>query len=79
MLVWLLINEVNITQINSHKVQNFYDTSYMRYLKKGTNELIYKAEIVLQKWKTNLWLPGGKGGGINWKIEIDAYTLLYIK
>ena len=21
----------------------------------------------------------GKGGGINWEIEIDIYTLLYIK
>ena len=24
-------------------------------------------------------LPGGKGGGINWEIGIDIYTLLYIK
>ena len=29
--------------------------------------------------KTNLWLPGGKGGGINWEVGIDLYTLLYIK
>ena len=29
--------------------------------------------------KTNLWLPGGKGGEANWKIGIDIYTLLYIK
>ena len=28
----------------------------------GTNELIYKTEIKLQMQKTNLWLPGGKGG-----------------
>ena len=25
------------------------------------------------------WLPGGKGGGINWEIGIDIYILLYIK
>ena len=28
----------------------------------GTNELIYKTETELQMQKTNLWLPGGKGG-----------------
>ena len=48
-------------------------------LKKATNELIYKTKIELQMQKINLWLPGGKGGGINWKIGVDKYTLLYIK
>ena len=47
--------------------------------KMGTNELIYKTEIELQMQKTNLWLPGDGGGGINWKIRIDIYILLYIK
>ena len=28
-----------------------------------TNELIYKAETDSQTWKTNLWLPKGKGRG----------------
>ena len=32
-------------------------------LKNGTYELIYKTEIESQIQKTNLWLPGGKGGG----------------
>ena len=31
--------------------------------KKGTNELTYKTEIELRMQKTNLWLPGSKGGG----------------
>ena len=49
-------------------------------LKNDINELIYKREIELQMQQTNLWLPGGKaGGGINWEIGIDIYTLLYIK
>ena len=30
-------------------------------LKNSTNELIYKTETDLQTWKTNLWLPKGKG------------------
>ena len=34
----------------------------MESKKKDTNELIYKAEIDSQTYKTNLWLPKGKGG-----------------
>ena len=30
-------------------------------LKYDTNELIYKIEIDPRAWKTNLWLPKGKG------------------
>ena len=48
-------------------------------LKNDTNEVIYETEIELQMQKTILWLPGGKGAGINREIEIDIYTLLYIK
>ena len=31
-------------------------------LKNDTNELIYKAEIDSQTWKTNLWPPKEKWG-----------------
>ena len=48
-------------------------------LKKVINQLIYKTEIELQMKKINLLFLGGKGVGINWKIGIDIYTLLYIK
>ena len=48
--------------------------------KELVKELIYKTEIESQLQKTNVWLPGGKGGGgINWEIGIDTYTLLYKK
>ena len=48
-------------------------------LKNDTDELIYKTEIESQIQKTNLWLPKGGWGGKNWEIEINIYTLLYIK
>ena len=41
-----------------------------------------KTETESQIQETNLWLPGesqGEGGGINWEIGMDIYTLLYIK
>ena len=47
--------------------------------KNGRNEPIYKAEIESQMQKANLWLPRGRGAGINWEIEIDIHTLIYAK
>ena len=32
-----------------------------------------------QTQKKNLWLPKGKGVGINWEIGIEIYSLVYIK
>ena len=39
-----------------------------------------KAETESQMQKTNFQFPRDKdGGGVNWKIGTDIYTLLYIK
>ena len=39
-----------------------------------------KTETESQTQRKNLWLPQGKGGGgIDWEIGIDMYTLLYLK
>ena len=35
---------------------------------------IYKAEIEIQIYRTNVWIPRGKRGGWgNWQIGIDIY------
>ena len=47
--------------------------------KNGANEPIYKIEIESQMYKSILRSPRGKGGGVNWKIGVDIYTLLPIK
>ena len=53
--------------------------------KNGTDELLCKAGIETQMQRTNIWTPsgengvGGGGGGMNWDIGIDIYTLIYIK
>ena len=45
------------------------------------NEIIFKTEVDSQTWKTDLWLPEGKGrwGGLNWEFRINIDTLLRIK
>ena len=36
-----------------------YDVTYMCSIKYGTNEPVYKTEIDLQAYRTDLWLPMG--------------------
>ena len=53
--------------------------------KNGTDELVCKAEVETQMQRTNVWTPKGEsggegdGGGMNWEIGIDLYTLICIK
>ena len=57
------------------------------FLKKQANgiESVCKAEIETQMSRTNVWTSrgesgrGGGGGGMNWEIGIDMYTLICIK
>ena len=47
--------------------------------KKDKNELIYKTGADSETYRTNIWLPKGKGGGQDQEFGINRYTLLYIK
>ena len=59
-----------------------YDMAYMWNLKKNDiNEFIYKTESHRCR-KQNYGYQRrkqGSGGQMNWEVEIDIYTLLYIK
>ena len=60
-VIWMVLEIVILSEVRGRQIS--YDIAYMWNLKKnGTNELIYKREIESQMQKTNLWLPGGKGG-----------------
>ena len=52
--------------------------SKKKKIKESTNELICKTKTKSQMQKTNLWLPGCKGTGINWEIGTDIYTIYKI-
>ena len=45
--------------------------------KNVTDDLIYKAAIETQRWRTNAWIPRGKGEGRTWETGLDIYTVLY--
>ena len=46
-----------------------------------TNELTYKTETDSQTWRTDFWLPKGKGvgGGKDWEFGVRRCKLLYIE
>ena len=58
-----------------------YHITYVWNPKNNTNKCICKTETDLQIWKTNLWLPKGRGewGETNWGYGISRHKLLYIK
>ena len=57
---------------NDHKLTHMYGIQ-----KDGTDEPICRASMETQTFRTDLWtqLWGEGEGGMNWKIEIDIYTL----
>ena len=44
--------------------------------KNGMDDLIFKAEIETQREKKMFIYQNWKGGGMNWEIGIDVYTLI---
>ena len=72
----IILSEVSQTEKDKYHMISFI----YGILKNNTNELIYKTETDSQRWKTNLWLPKGKGGEgwINEEYGINRYTLVYI-
>ena len=60
------------------------DITYIWNLEDGTSKLIYKTESHRCKKQTYGYQGrkaagmGEGGGGINWEIGVDTYTLLYI-
>ena len=50
--------------------------------KNGIDELTGKAEMKIQRQRTNLWIPGREQkeqkDGMNWEIGINIYTHMLI-
>ena len=72
----VLLNEVSQMKTNIKGYQQYVESKK----KKDKSELIYKTETDID-FKTNLWLPKGKGGGRDrlgvsyWHIHIIAYGM----
>ena len=51
-----------LSEVSQKEKDKYHDITYMWNLKYGTNEPVYTAEMDLQKQRTDLWLPKGRGG-----------------
>ena len=77
---WMDLEGIILSEVSQTEKDKYHMISLICGIKKnGTNALIYKTEIGSPIQKTNLQLPGEGRGGINWRIGINIYTLLYIK
>ena len=54
---WIQLEILILSEIR----QISFDITYMWNLKYGTNEPIHRNETDSQAWKTDLWLPRGRG------------------
>ena len=43
-----------------------FDITYMWNVKYGTNEPIHKTETDSKTQRTDMWLPKGRGEGVEW-------------
>ena len=79
---WMDLETVIQSEV-SQKEKNKYRilTHICGTQKNGTDEPVCKVEIETQMQRTNVWIPRSesRGGGMNWEIGIDIYTLICIK
>ena len=63
------------SNLNVHQQRN--DKDVVRIY----NRILLSREIKIKTYRTNVWTPSRERGwgGMNWELEIDIYTLLYIK
>ena len=59
--------------------QKTYCTTHVWNLKYDINELIHETETDSQIQRTDLWLPRGKEGGVDWEFGISRCKLLYVE
>ena len=60
---WMDLEIVILSEVSQTEKDKYHMISLICGIyKKGTNELMYKTETELQMQKSNLWLPGVRGG-----------------
>ena len=74
---WMDLEIIILSEISQKQI---YDITYMWTLKKMIQmNLLIKQKQSHRCRKQTYGYQGVRGGGINWEIGIDIYTLLYIK
>ena len=77
-MIWMDLEIVILSEVGQTQKEK-YDIAYMWNLKKWYKWTYLQNRSRISDVENKLWLPGVRRGGINWKIGIDIYALLYIK
>ena len=54
---WMGVEMITLSEVSERERQISYDITYMRNIKRDTNELIHETETDSETWRTDLWLP----------------------
>ena len=76
---WIQLKIITLSEVSKRERHTPYYITWMQNLKYGTNELIYKTETDSQTYRTDLWLPRGRGRewdvlGV-WRWQMQTITL----
>ena len=82
---WMDLQTVIQSEVSQKETNKYRILTHICGTQKyGTDEPICRSEIETQMQRTNVWTPRGEsgmgaGGGMNWEIGIDIYTVICIK
>ena len=77
---WMDLEIVILSKVSQTQKDKYHDIAYMWNLKKGVQMNLFTKQKQSHRCRKQTYGSQGKrGGGINWEIGIDIYTLSYIK
>ena len=75
---WVQLESLILNEVKSERERQIpYDIPYMWNLKYGMDEPIYRTETNLLTWRTDLWLPRGRGKGVGWTGSLGLVDANY--
>ena len=74
---WMQLEIFILSEVSQKEKDKQHDIICVWNLTYSTNEPICKSETDSQTWRTDLWLPAGKGE--DWEFGVNRCKLLYLE
>ena len=74
---WMDLETAIQSEVSQKEKNQYHTLTHICGIQKnGIDDLICKAEIETQKYRSNIWIPKGEGAGeMNWQIGTDKYSV----
>ena len=77
---WIELETLILSEISQKEKDKYHIISLILESNICTNEAFYRKETNLWTWRTDLWLPRGRGGsGMDWVLEVSRCKLLHLE